>query len=437
MSRLPVSFHSLVWPRVAALALMGVAVAGCSNTSRFDTPYASSQAPRQSEVTGSISPRPTQKVVARPLPTPSRPTASRPATVSSGGYASGSQGLGAYRPGERSVDRDVTGSIQAPTGHWTWDGGSPVTVGYGETVETIARRHGVPVNALLETNGVTNPSAIQPGQRLVIPRYVSGSAPQYAARQQAAPQVAAPLVPASSENVHIVTPGESLIGISRRYRMSLSALARANNIPPNTRLNVGDRITVPGGRQSAARPVQTQTPARVAVAAPRLTQPRTIEITRPATVPTQNARLATQQNPAPEATTARAEAVGGLPSFRWPVHGRVIAGFGARPNGVQNDGINLAVPEGTPVKAAGDGVVAYAGNELKGYGNLVLIRHADGYVSAYANASELLVKRGDAIKRGQVIAHAGQTGNVTSPQLHFEIRKGSTPVDPTKYLSGS
>ena len=92
---------------------------------------------------------------------------------------------------------------------------------------------------------------------------------------------------------------------------------------------------------------------------------------------------------------------------------------------------------GTPVKAADDGVVAYAGNELKGYGNLVLIRHANGYVSAYANASELLVKRGDTVKRGQVIAHAGQTGNVSAPQLHFEIRKGSVPVDPTKYLNGA
>jgi murein DD-endopeptidase MepM/ murein hydrolase activator NlpD len=103
----------------------------------------------------------------------------------------------------------------------------------------------------------------------------------------------------------------------------------------------------------------------------------------------------------------------------------------------RSTGINLAVPEGTPIKAAEDGVVAYAGNELKGYGNLVLIRHANGYVSAYANARELLVKRGDSIKRGQVIANAGQTGNVTSPQLHFEIRKGSTPVDPTKFLTGA
>ena len=93
-----------------------------------------------------------------------------------------------------------------------------------------------------------------------------------------------------------------------------------------------------------------------------------------------------------------------MPSFRWPVRGRIIAGFGAKPNGQQNDGINLAVPEGTPIKAAEDGVVAYAGNELKGYGNLVLIRHANGYVTAYAHASELMVKRGDTVKRGQVIA---------------------------------
>jgi len=138
-----------------------------------------------------------------------------------------------------------------------------------------------------------------------------------------------------------------------------------------------------------------------------------------------------------ENVTKSAEAAGNLPAFRWPVRGRVIASFGATTNGQQNDGINLAVPEGTPVKAADDGVVAYAGNELKGYGNLVLIRHPNGFVSAYAHASEVLVKRGDTIKRGQVIAHAGQTGNVTSPQLHFEIRKGSTPVDPTKYLNGA
>ena len=149
--------------------------------------------------------------------------------------------------------------------------------------------------------------------------------------------------------------------------------------------------------------------------------------------PVQTASVAKEEPRAIETPVKTAEA---MPSFRWPVRGRVIAGFGNKPNGTQNDGINLAVPEGTPIKAADDGVVAYAGNELKGYGNLVLIRHSSGFVSAYAHASELMVKRGDSIKRGQVIAHAGQTGNVTSPQLHFEIRKGSTPVDPTQYLGG-
>jgi len=156
----------------------------------------------------------------------------------------------------------------------------------------------------------------------------------------------------------------------------------------------------------------------------------------------QSARLAQaaptdEEKEAAEAPVKASEATGALPTFRWPVRGKVITSYGAKTNGKSNDGINLAVPEGTPVKAAEDGVVAYAGNELKGYGNLVLVRHSNGYVTAYAHASELLVKRGDSIKRGQVIAKSGQTGEVGSPQLHFEIRKGSSPVDPLQFLNGA
>jgi murein DD-endopeptidase MepM/ murein hydrolase activator NlpD len=139
----------------------------------------------------------------------------------------------------------------------------------------------------------------------------------------------------------------------------------------------------------------------------------------------------------PDVTATAKAADAATPSFRWPARGRVISGSGAMTNGQQNDGINLALPEGTPVHAAEDGVVAYAGSELKGYGNLVLVRHSNGFVTAYAHASEILVKRGDQVRRGQVIAKSGQTGNVTSPQLHFEIRKGSAPVDPTQYLPGA
>ena len=149
--------------------------------------------------------------------------------------------------------------------------------------------------------------------------------------------------------------------------------------------------------------------------------------------PPQQAAVVTPSDETPAPTPIKSDA---SPTFRWPVKGRVIAGFGPKPNGQQNDGINLAVPEGTPVKAAEDGVVAYAGNELKGYGNLVLVRHPNGYVTAYAHAKELLVKRGDQVKRGQVIAKSGQTGNVDAPQLHFEVRKGPAPLDPMPLLSG-
>ena len=419
-SRSRASSHT--WLRGAVLALVGVAAAGCSDSARFDSnPYASNrQAPPPQETTGAISSRPasTGRVESQPLPAPNRP-----ATVaSSSGVANGGPGLGAYRPGTA----DTTGSVPArpapaPTGHWTWDGGSPVTVGYGETIESIARKHGVPLSAIMEANGFTETSSIKPGQRVVIPRYVTASA-----STAVSPQAAAPA--RTGENVHVVAPGESLMGIARRHGVTLTALARANNIQPYAKISIGDRIAIPGGRAVAVR----QEPAL------QLAQPRTVPSEKVvASAPPQNARVATSETHTTESVTPAAEPAGSMPSFRWPVHGRVIAGFGAKPNGVQNDGINLAVPEGTPVKAADDGVVAYAGNELKGYGNLVLIRHANGYVSAYANASELLVKRGDTIKRGQVIAHAGQTGNVTSPQLHFEIRKGSTPVDPAKYLGGA
>ncbi len=136
--------------------------------------------------------------------------------------------------------------------------------------------------------------------------------------------------------------------------------------------------------------------------------------------------------PAPAPAAAAAAAEDASPEFRWPARGRVIQGFKAG----SSEGINIAVPEGTAVKAAEGGTVAYAGSELKGYGNLVLIRHPNGFVSAYANNGELMVKRGETVTRGQVVAKSGQSGNVTSPQLHFELRKGATPVDPTKYLAG-
>jgi murein DD-endopeptidase MepM/ murein hydrolase activator NlpD len=441
------------WLRVTVLVVLGASVAACSDSARvnnfnFNT-RTSQAAPPPRDVTGSIAPRPAPSgyVSSQPLPAPSRP-----ATVAASGVSSGAEGLGAYRPPVPSAE--ITGSVTQrvaaappappapppPAGHWTWDGGSPVTVGRGENVETIARRYGVPASAILQTNGIARASAVRPGQRLVIPRYVTGhAAPATAPRVAAAPPARHV---AAAATTYVIQPGDTLIGIARKHRIKQAELARANRLELYAKLQVGERLAIPGSAHSAAASRQPAVPAprQVAMRQPppvQHVQPRPApHVEKVATVPVQNARMVTPVADTPTPAAKTAEPAGAMPSFRWPVKGRIILGFGARPNGTHNDGINLAVPAGTPIRAAEDGVVAYAGNELKGYGNLVLLRHANGFVSAYANASELMVKRGDAVKRGQVIAHAGQTGNVNSPQLHFEIRRGSTPVDPTKYLSG-
>jgi len=415
MLRSKVEIRPGVWPRAVVLALVGIAAAGCSDSARFtSSSYDTDRPAPPQNVASSVAASPlSTRVDAQPLPAPSQPISATPAAYAPA-YPATYRSSGQY-------SEDITGSAartSATSGHWSWNGGSAVTVGYGETIDTIARRHNVPASVLMRTNGIREASQIRPGQRLVIPRYVP-----------AVSQTAAASGNTTAGNIHVVRAGDTLMSVSRRTGVSVAVLARVNHIQPSTKLSIGDRLTIPAsGHAVAAAPF---TPPQVA-------QSRTAPMQKVASLaPVQSAQVAKAEAQPAEAVVKTAEPSGSMPSFRWPVRGRVIAGFGSKPNGAQNDGINLAVPEGTPIKAADDGVVAYAGNELKGYGNLVLIRHSNGFVSAYAHASELTVKRGDTIKRGQVIAHAGQTGNVTSPQLHFEIRKGSTPVDPTQYLGGA
>jgi murein DD-endopeptidase MepM/ murein hydrolase activator NlpD len=239
--------------------------------------------------------------------------------------------------------------------------------------------------------------------------------------------------------VHVVAPGETLSSIARLYGKSRREIAKANKIDINTAVRIGQRLTVPGVSQAKIKQLGAPPSTLAAQAAKPAAKPEAAPAPTKmaAASATATARLASPatETPAEAAAPAAAEATGAAPSFRWPVRGRVITEFGAKTPSGKNDGINVSVPEGTSVKAAEDGVVAYAGNELKGYGNLVLVRHANGFVTAYAHASDIAVKRGDQVKRGQIIARAGQTGNVSSPQLHFEIRKGSTPVDPAQYLT--
>jgi len=413
------SRRAALWPRLVAVSLIGLGAASCSSDAgRFSNIFGSNSA-SHNDTTGSIpqSP-PTGHVESRPLP--------RLADGSSGG----GQGMASYQPG----NSEITGSVPAatPPPAWSWEGGTPITVAPGETLETISRRHGVPVSAIMQANNITSPAMVRPGEHLVIPRRSAAAgayAPPTTRIATTAPgmPVGAPRTAlAPTTGMHVVAPGETLHSIARLYGKSVMVLATANNIRPDTMVKVGERIIIPGVQPGAAIAPRSQ-----AQVAPPVGQ------NLAAAESPHSARVATPEAPAQESTVKTAEPAGALPSFRWPVRGRVIASFGPTPNGLQNDGINLAVPEGTPVKAAEDGVVAYAGNELKGYGNLVLVRHSNGFVTAYAHASDILVKRGETVKRGQVIAHSGQTGNVTSPQLHFEIRKGSTPVDPSQYLNGA
>jgi murein DD-endopeptidase MepM/ murein hydrolase activator NlpD len=243
------------------------------------------------------------------------------------------------------------------------------------------------------------------------------------------------LLPAAP--VYTVAHGDTLGRVAQRYHVSVKEVAVANGLAPEAPLKVGMRLAIPV-RTPTFRPPRGQ-PGAPAVAQLQ-GRPVASAESRSYAPASASVRVAVSEPPAAASVhvvspvdVSHAEAPAG-PSFRWPARGRVINNYGARVNGSTNDGIDLSVPEGTAVRSADDGVVAYAGNELKGYGNLVLVRHANGFVTAYANGSELLVKRNDQVHKGQVVMKSGQTGNASVPQLHFEIRKNSAPVDPMQFL---
>jgi murein DD-endopeptidase MepM/ murein hydrolase activator NlpD len=425
--------RSLSWSRWVIFAAIAVGAAGCSSeTSRFENPFeqfenpfASRAAQPTNEVTGSVHAK-TSSVQSSPLPPPNsaamQPPGSQPAMTSMAGGGPG----GASYPTPYAAQPQRSG--------WNGEGGTVVTVAPGETAASLSRRYGVPVAGILQANNLPDAAAIKPGQRLMIPRHEATGSVN-------AQRVASNAPVASASHVHVIGPGETLMKLSRHYNKPLSAIARANNLPTNAMVKVGDRIVIPGVRpqRSAAGPAAAPaaTPAsqvKPPAVTPAVQPQKPAPVTKVAAAPvTSTARTITpvDEKAAPE--KAKAE-VAAAPTFRWPVRGRIIASFGPKTSGQQNDGINVAVPEGTPIKASEDGVVAYAGNELKTYGNLVLVRHSNGYVTAYAHASEILVKRDDPIKRGQVIAKSGQSGSVSAPQLHFEIRKGSSPIDPLPLL---
>lgn len=290
----------------------------------------------------------------------------------------------------------------------------------GDTLYKLAKEHDVTVEEIKSANDLRN-TRLSIGQELVIP--VDG----------------APPAPEGPSYNYTVQRGDSISKIARDRDVSLEKLIAANDLKRPYTLQPGEILKVPGKKQTTV--ARTQGRVRLAARGSNVPLPSTnpsrggssdrqpAKTSIAAPRPQQKVAARTENLPKPEPMAGN--------QFRWPVKGRIVAGFGPKAGGKHNDGINVAVPKGTSIKAAENGVVAYAGSELEPYGNLILIRHSNNWVTAYAHNDELLVKRGDTVQRGQVVAKAGQSGSVSQPQLHFELRKGSKPVDPLSYMASN
>ena len=287
-----------------------------------------------------------------------------------------------------------------------------VTVLPGDTVYAISRRTGASPQAIIALNRLEAPYTLTIGDRLRVP--ASSVPPSRAAAEpvivNASASTAAPRHAAPRDGAHVVRAGETLYSISRATGVDVNQLARANAIRSPYTISIGRTLRIPGRADAAPAPKSgpKAAPQREAAAKPE-------DITR---------------NVSYTAPTAKATEK----MFDRPVQGAIIGNFGFASGGKRNDGVNIAAPVGTPVRAAADGEVVYRGSELQGYGNLLLVKHADGFVTAYAHNDAMLVKKGDHVHKGQVIAKVGKTGTATEPQLHFEIRQNLKAIDPVALI---
>jgi len=478
--------------QICAMSAVAALMSGCSSDSTrfgdaFGNPFATGSTAKPQKISSLKRPIGTGRtppVVASALPPHGTAVAAAP-------FRSAPVAMSHETTGSIASARNIPGSS---FGGWSGQGGASVQVAQGDTGAVLAQRYGVPENVLLQVNGLHAAGEIRPGATIVVPVYNAvASAPGAAPRMaQAAP---APLVHPVSPRVAAIEPARpaAVKAVPVHVAKAEPPLARVARTEPVSPVHKGKVVAMapvkaaavqvhvskvpavavavthpapklkPVAVAAVAKPVKSApvksaalpapakvaapvkaaalpAPAKVAAAAP-VAKPVPARMAASSAKPEQVAALETKkpvdETPTasvPASATAAATPATDGPEFRWPARGRIIQGFKGGAGG--NDGINIAVPEGTQVKAAEGGVVAYAGSELKGYGNLVLIRHPNGYVTAYANNGEIDVKRGETVKRGQMIAKSGQSGNVSSPQLHFELRKGAQPVDPTSYLAG-
>nr|WP_277968322.1 M23 family metallopeptidase [Sphingomonas echinoides] len=269
----------------------------------------------------------------------------------------------------------------------------------GDTLGAIGDRTGAGSEAIARANGLAAPFTVRTGQRLSIPggRY------------------------------HRVAAGQTGIAISRAYGVDWSRIVSANDLREPYTLRVGMRVLIPG---SASRSTAAERAAAFTLDIDDLvtgSEPALAANQRPARPTTSSARVLapTQAIAAPTRLSS---------GFDWPVHGRIVTRFGPGASGERYNGVKIAVPRGTPVLAAADGVVAYAGGGIPQLGDVIIIRHGEGWATVYGHASKLLVQRGQSVRRGQTIALSGDSGGAPRPEVHFEMRKGRTPIDPQRQL---
>jgi len=276
----------------------------------------------------------------------------------------------------------------------------------GETVYAISNAYEVPMRLVIEKNHLKAPYALRVGQVLKIP----------------------------FTKHHVVHRGETVYRIAKMHSVDLSALVRVNNLHSPYTIHIGQKLRLPGrttntvvASSSKSKPVVKRkvSTSKTKVKASQKTKPKKV-VSR--TVSKPKTRTAPRPASIPKPPPRQGK------TLAWPVRGKILVPYGAAAKGMRNDGINIKAKLGTSIRAAESGVVAYAGNELKGFGNMLLLKHDKGMITTYAHANKIKVKRGAVVKRGQIIASVGQTGSVTSPQLHFEVRQGSKAINPMKLL---
>jgi murein DD-endopeptidase MepM/ murein hydrolase activator NlpD len=311
-----------------------------------------------------------------------------------------------------------------------------IVVQSGDTLYSLSKKHNMSVKQLAEINNMSEPYMLAVGQVLQLSagksEVVSESVADISVPEKR-PQVISNTQTRVDLQEIVVAPGDTLYSLSRKYSVPVNDLAVMNKLSAPFALSVGQKLRVPDLKDAPV--IKTN----VSVVTEQAVKKIDSKVAVSEKVAKDNAEVGQvkksetkiSSNPAQKLPTINARSSS---KFSWPVRGKILSAYGTKSNGLFNDGINIGASRGTDVKAAENGVVAYAGNEVKGMGNLVIIQHSGGWMTVYAHMDSMNVRRGAKVVVGQKIGSVGETGKVDSPQLHFEIRKGTKAYNPATYL---